>query len=201
MGFEPESTSLIRQLVSILLICSVLTSHLAVAVPHSHAGMSPAERAVHDLVPHVHVGHHSHQHHDHHGNHCHVGHSQIAHREFGYDRPEDAHDRGTNHKHQNVDQLGDLHSQPGDELPCETVPDRGSHGVPVYLAFAVFGTSQPSFSASILTETLPSWTLQAGWSERAARDWRLGLILVHDRPPERLRYGISTYLLTRRLRL
>ncbi len=51
---------LIRRAISLLLIFALLASQMASLMPHSHAGMSPEERASHDAVPHIHIGRHAH---------------------------------------------------------------------------------------------------------------------------------------------
>jgi len=108
----PESHSLFRQVISFLLMCAVLTSHWAAAVPHSHAGMSPSERELHNRTPHVHLGQRSHS------GHSHSGHSHSVH---------------SGHSHHS----GHAHSTCSDEcpesdgLPAGTIPEHDEHVVPL----------------------------------------------------------------------
>jgi hypothetical protein len=184
---------LIRQLISILLICAVLTGHLSVAVPHSHAGMAPSEQAVYDNIPHVHVGRHSHSGHSH-ANHSHANHSHSNHSHSG-----DAPNRFTTFKSAIA---GDA-SDSCDGFPRETLPEGSEHGVPIYLALAVIGNSfqLPSVRVLSISGELQPWAVFFARSEWGVLDFPWDGGLVHERPPERLRYGISVFLLTRRLRL
>ncbi len=163
--------------------------------------MSPTERAFYDVVPHVHVEHHSHSGHKH-SNHCHSNHCHSNHAHSNHSDKVAVHNRLAVLEIANGNDSSILRSHPCDGWPCETVPKHGNHGVPIYLAFAVIGNSfQPSLRALTVTGELRPWTILTHWSEWGELDWRLELWVVHDRPPERLHYGSSTYLLTRRLRI
>ncbi len=194
----PESHTLFRQVISFLLMCAVLTSHWAAAVPHSHAGMSPSERELHNRTPHVHLGQRSHSGHGHSG-HSHSGHSHSGHSHSGH-----SHSVHSGHSHH----PGHAHSTCSDEcpesdgFPAGTIPEHDDHVVPIYLGWALIGNaSQPSIRLATMNGDLFSGTALLSGSDWPVIVRRLDSGWLYDQPPDHRNRGTSTYLWTRRIRL